>query len=555
MRTDAQPGAPTRECDLVMKGGITSGVAYGGVLIALGREFRLRNIGGTSAGAIGASIAAAAEFRRQSGGSEPSGAPSDPLTAGPTGFADILQRPVYELATPGFMTGLVQAEPAGRPALRAGLALLRQRRAPWRRALNALRILVVSRWWAALAIVLLAGVATYFVARAGAPVAIMVALLVLLWLFTLGLAVFICAVSVARATRRLLDAPEHGFGLCSGDTVPGAGGPAITSWLHETIQRVAGRPGTKPLTFADLKTYGIDLAMITTDLGAARPVRLPLRPEHEYWFDPAELEPLFPKDVLGYLRATCEDGPHGLLRLPHDELPVVVAVRLSLSVPLLFASVPLHPGPDPSPHRRSWFTDGGVTSNFPIALFDAWLPSRPTFGIDMRPFPLRGGRSDRRSAPRVFLPEPGVPLPPRWDDVTGVATLVQQLVDAVQNWHDSAQAELDGFRDRVCVLRLAEGEGGLHLDMDATTLSRLVQDGREAGEKLSARFTPEGLEHHIEIRYETLRRALADELGPFEDPFGRLTDMLAHWVTRNGDRPDPAAATDDPVELRIVPRL
>jgi hypothetical protein len=112
MKTNAQPGAPTRECDLVMKGGITSGVAYGGVLIALGRAFRLRNVGGTSAGAIGAAIAAAAEYRRQTGG--------------PTSFADILQRPVYELATPGFMAGLVQPAPAGRPALRAGLALLRR---------------------------------------------------------------------------------------------------------------------------------------------------------------------------------------------------------------------------------------------------------------------------------------------------------------------------------------------------------------------------------------------------------------------------------------------
>src|SRR6185312_8005470 len=117
----------------------------GGVLIALGRAFRLRNIGGTSAGAIGAAIAAAAEYRRQTGG--------------PTSFADILQRPVYELATPGFMAGLVQPAPAGRPALRAGLALLRQSRAAWRRGLTALRIVLASRWWAALASVLLAGVA------------------------------------------------------------------------------------------------------------------------------------------------------------------------------------------------------------------------------------------------------------------------------------------------------------------------------------------------------------------------------------------------------------
>jgi hypothetical protein len=531
MKTQAKPGAPTRDCDLVMKGGITSGVAYGGVLIALGRAFRLRNIGGTSAGSIGAAIAAAAEYRRQSGG--------------PTSFADLIQRPVYELATPGFMTGLVQPAPAGRPALRAGLALMRQRRAAWRRGLTALRILVWSRWWAALAIMLLAGVATYFVVRAGAPVAICVSLLVLLWLFALGLAVAVPVALVARATRALLDDPAHGFGLCPG--VPG-----ITSWLHETIQRVAGLPPTKPLTFAALKRRGINLAMITTDLGGARPVRLPLRAGEEYWFDLAELKPLFPDDVLAYLGARSAQGPDGLLRLPHDDLPVVVAVRMSLSVPVLFSSVPLHP----EPGRRSWFTDGGVTSNFPIALFDAWLPSRPTFGIDMRPFPLRGGTPDRRAAKRVSLPPSEGPVPPRWDDVTGVATLVQQIVDAVQNWRDSAQAELDGFRDRVCVLRLGEGEGGLHLDMDAMTLRQLVNDGREAGRQLTERFDDAGLKRHFRTRYETLERALRGELDPLEDPFGDLIAMLGHWASRNGHRPDlGSAVADDPADMRIVPRL
>jgi hypothetical protein len=291
--------------------------------------------------------------------------------------------------------------------------------------------------------------------------------------------------------------------------------------------------------------------MITTDLGAARPVRLPLRPEHEYWFDPAALESLFPEDVIGYLRATCADGPHGLLRLPHDELPVVVAVRMSLSVPLLFASIPLHPGPDPGPQRRSWFCDGGVTSNFPIALFDAWLPTRPTFGIDMRPFPLRGGTPDRRSAERVFLPRADRPVPRRWDDVTGVATLVQQIVDAVQNWHDSAQAELPGYRDRVCVLRLGEGEGGLHLDMDAATLRQLVEDGEEAGNELIARFTRDGLRRHIAVRRKTVRQALRNE----RDTAG-VAELLRRLVCSDGRGPDPVAADpDDPAELRIVPRI
>ena len=46
--------AATRYCDLVMKGGITSGIVYPNAVLALARDFRFKNIGGTSAGAIAA---------------------------------------------------------------------------------------------------------------------------------------------------------------------------------------------------------------------------------------------------------------------------------------------------------------------------------------------------------------------------------------------------------------------------------------------------------------------------------------------------------------------
>lgn len=56
-------------CDLVMKGGITSGVAYPTAVSGLAEHYRFRNIGGASAGAIAAGAAAAAEYRRQRHGS------------------------------------------------------------------------------------------------------------------------------------------------------------------------------------------------------------------------------------------------------------------------------------------------------------------------------------------------------------------------------------------------------------------------------------------------------------------------------------------------------
>jgi len=59
---------PHLECDLVMKGGITSGIVYPPAVIEMASDYRFRSIGGTSAGAIAAVVTAAAEYGRDSGG-------------------------------------------------------------------------------------------------------------------------------------------------------------------------------------------------------------------------------------------------------------------------------------------------------------------------------------------------------------------------------------------------------------------------------------------------------------------------------------------------------
>ncbi len=53
--------------DVTMKGGITSGVVYPLTICEVARRFRFRNLGGASAGAIAASLAAAAELGRMRG--------------------------------------------------------------------------------------------------------------------------------------------------------------------------------------------------------------------------------------------------------------------------------------------------------------------------------------------------------------------------------------------------------------------------------------------------------------------------------------------------------
>src|SRR5262249_52616118 len=54
-------------CDLVMKGGITSGVVYPPAITELSQKYLFRNIGGTSAGAVAAVLTAAAEYGRRTG--------------------------------------------------------------------------------------------------------------------------------------------------------------------------------------------------------------------------------------------------------------------------------------------------------------------------------------------------------------------------------------------------------------------------------------------------------------------------------------------------------
>ena len=92
-----------------------------------------------------------------------------------------------------------------------------------------------------------------------------------------------------------------------------------------------------------------------------------------------------------------------LRRLPDAaDLPVIVATRMSLSFPLLIAAVPLWSvsyrkrAPDDAAqppgapqYEKLWFSDGGLASNFPVHLFDAPLPGRPTFAINLGSFSER----------------------------------------------------------------------------------------------------------------------------------------------------------------------
>ena len=123
-----------------------------------------------------------------------------------------------------------------------------------------------------------------------------------------------------------------------------------------------------------------------------------------------------------------------LLRLPWDyeslgvdpdEQPVADAVRASISIPLFFEPVTV------SSHT---LVDGGVLSNFPIAIFDAPKPRWPTFGVKVIP--------DQPDANTLFFPGLSLPrLPP--------VRLLERVVTTAILGHDQT------YLDQPCVRRRA----------------------------------------------------------------------------------------------------
>jgi hypothetical protein len=133
--------------------------------------------------------------------------------------------------------------------------------------------------------------------------------------------------SMIRGTWRAL--PAQGFGICPGTRQSANGPTALTEWMYAGLQQAAELPPERPLTFAMLAEAGVGLQMVATDLGSARPVRIPFEQE-QYLFVPAELRALFPAPVVEHVLdvagvpADEREGTRAWF-LPAAELPVVSA--------------------------------------------------------------------------------------------------------------------------------------------------------------------------------------------------------------------------------------
>jgi hypothetical protein len=576
----AVPPTPAAQCDVVMKGGITSGVVYPKALSEIGATYRLRGVGGASAGAIGAAVGAAAEFGRASGG-----------------FARMQALPAQ--LGDGRLAAMFQPQASTRPLLRLMLTATGNDRpgAP-RAGLGKYAALLAALFaafpWASLG-GLAPGVALVVVGAVtgGVPGVLLIIAGVLL-----ALGGWVLAVGLRLTAKLTVDVPANLFGICRGlGASPSR--PGFTDWLSAQIDEVAGLPqAARPLRFGHLWTGGadvasvaisdrrIDLRMISTCLSQGRPYELPWQ-ARTFFYDPETWKTLFPEYVMKALQAAPSavplpgEGEAGewrweeqlaaayspaLMRLPGPEyLPVIVATRLSLSFPLLISAIPLwtinrgspqtqqtaqafqkaaHDGTEPPTQglefSKLWFTDGGLCSNFPVHLFDAALASRPTFAINLGSFPA--GRMPSQNEEKNVeyahsnssgLLPPHITIPER--GLGAVGGFASAAINTARNWQDSSHLDFPGFRDRIVRVLQTKDEGGLNLYMDGQTISRLADRGRAAGHVMVEQFTQPrypigrptatGWDNHRWVRYRALLSTLPAWLNSYARGRQALRDI------------------------------
>ncbi|HXM08166.1 MAG TPA: patatin-like phospholipase family protein, partial [Candidatus Acidoferrum sp.] len=316
--------------------------------------------------------------------------------------------------------------------------------------------------------------------------------------------------------------------------------PPLFNWLEAFIAHAAGRKSEDPpLTVGDLRTAkfpdwfkdddepSIDFQTVTTCLTLSRPFGLPFnsriagrvectpdrRPDRPtLYFTESDLLKYFSPQIVDHLKRTgdvvrddlqesaTDFGIGPIYALPTgDELPVIVAVRLSMSFPILFCAVRLWgwlPGKaEPQP---IWFSDGGLSSNFPIHLFDSPLPRWPTFALDL----LDGGEMQqivgdkvvtRIRAKDVFLEskEPGLSLECSYPLSGKRGSLLQflsSMIDAMRTWQDTTLGALPGNTSRTIGMRLPSEEGGLNLNMTQDQIKDLIARGELAGKTMLDEF-------------------------------------------------------------------
>ncbi len=205
------------------------------------------------------------------------------------------------------------------------------------------------------------------------------------------------------------------------------------------------------------------LTGVLGELGVRTFADLRIPPDHE------AAHGLPPERAFSLVVTVSDLSRRRLVRIPWDlpqyaleELPVARAVRASAAIPLFFRPVRV-----PTPNGPATWVDGGLLSNFPIALFDragSADPRWPTFGV------------------RLVSPPATPPVTRR---VRGPVQVGLAALDVVLT--DQGNAYLD---DPCTVARTvfvpSDDVSIIDFDIDAATTERLRVAGQQASEAFLA---------------------------------------------------------------------
>ena len=615
-------GLDTRRfCDVVMKGGVTSGVVYPSAICKLATTYILKNIGGTSVGAIAASVTAAAEYRRRQSGTG-------------AGYDELAKLPGF-LGRHGTLRALFAADPKARTLLEIALIPIGNASALTKTLQVILALFIWYLWIPVLTVGITFG-GFLWAASPVTPLALARLLGVSILFGVIAALVFIAIWFVIRVVA-VLDG--NSFGWCHGysskaeaqlaavtdvTTLTARQTPPLFNWLEAFVAQAAGRPASAPLTFGDLwnapfppwytpdaDERSIDFRMVTTCLTLGRPYALPFNPDNcisqvrdtatdvdedgkrrpSIYFRQEDLAAFFSESIVNHMmqfgKKTELVSNDTYYRFPAaDKVPIVVATRLSMSFPVLFCAVPLYAIDETGAMQRIWFSDGGLTSNFPIQFFDNPLPRWPTFAIDLvGGAPSSGTNATGKAQAHfgmqtefakyvpgaVFIESeaPAGTVNP-WDridrgDARGkVLAFASSILDAARTWQDVTLGSLPGNASRIVAIRLTDDQGGLNLNMPPQTITTMTALGTQAGEKLLSVFADDvpdaqGWQRHRWIRYRAIMGAISRLFGGFKTgypPFNELPsqETYAQLITQlpPEKQPDVLAATQAIASAPIV---
>ncbi len=276
----------------------------------------------------------------------------------------------------------------------------------------------------------------------------------------------------------------------------------------------------------DSRQRCINLELMSTELIRKAPYRFPLpaaaSDDERLWFDPGDLDGVLPRRVIDAMTlneqpqqvtSLTTGAPITLYRFPQPwDLPVVFATRASLALPALFQSLrlyelrqgamrvrtefgariarngtdlrfPISRAGEARVAQELWLTDGGVTSNFPIHMFDSPLPLWPTVGIDLGDYPAGAGHQDvyllgdAQAAKHLAAPLK-----------QAMSSFLGAILGTSLQWRDNAQLQMPAFQARIAVVRQRTYEGGNNLFMTRQDVASLAIRGVVAGMRLRRRF-------------------------------------------------------------------